>query len=550
MYGGVESQCKILFGKADNELDMQNYAKALEYLAEARNIAQNNNLIKEQINALNKTGIIYMKISDYEKAIEYYLEAYQMAIKDPRKYKEEEIYLLNNISNLYSFNNDYVKAKEYVNKAYENAIILQDSLLTGIFAAHLAQITNQTGNLEQAEKYLDIAMVMLKNKNQKNSTSWLFAAKSVRVENLYLKKEYNKAEQLALEIIQNFTDQNLTTANKSIKTECLLHLSRIYLQKKEYQKATDAVTKALNYSNIVKERLILYEQLLRIYLDRDTSLLASKYLDSLLITKDSLAKIANMAQVMNNQIRFELINSEKALAESKAKQKSERMLFIFIILFIIFSVLILILVARMRIVKNKQLKIITEFELGKQTNEKLLLKQEKLLLEQEKLLLEKQLKEQEVLSLLEQQRLNTEIDSKNRQLTTKILFHSSRNELIKEIIHTLTKIPSNSKDPIPILKSVIGKLREQVKESVDSSSLLIHFEQTNPYFLSALKDKHPDLTANEIRLLSYMYLNLDTKEISKLFNITDEYCRKRKQQLSKKMKIPTTEMYRYLTSLG
>jgi len=530
-YGDAKSQCETLFDKAEKELDMRNYAKALEYFIEAKTIAKNNNLVKQQINALTRIGITYWNISDYENAIKSCLEGYQLAIKEPRKYKEEEINLLNNISNFYSLNKDYANAREYVGKAYQNAIQTQDSLRTGIFAAHLAQIANQTGDLEQAEKYLDIAMLMLKN--QTKHPSWLLAAKSVRMENLYLKKEYRKAEQLALEILQSLTEQNLTTLDNSLKTDCLLCLSRIYQQKKEFQKAIDAAKQALDNCSDLRISLVLYEHLLRVYLDKDASPFSVQYLDSLLITKDSLAKIANLAQVMNNQVRFELINSEKALAERKAKQKAERTLFIFIILFITFSVLILVLVTRMRVAKNKQLKIAAELKLEKEMNEKLLIIQ--------------QTKKQEIVFLMEQKRLNEEIYLKNKQLASKILFQSSRNELIKEIINMLAKIPNLAE--IPMLQSIIGKLKSQSRKATNWSSFLTYFEQINPKFLSALREKHPDLTADETRFLSYIYLNFDIKEISKLFNVTPEYCRKKKYRISKKLNISTAEMYQYLIKI-
>ena len=549
-YGNAETHCSTLLDKAKEQYDKQNYAKSLEYLTEAKTIAESNNLPKTQIHILHRMAVIYAKILDYEKAMEYYTEAYQIVIKNPKEYKSEEMNILNNISQAYFINKDFDKAKEYIRKAYNSAIELQDSICAGRFATNLASIANQTGDLDEAEKYLNLAMIF---KSRSKNLASLLITKGVRMENLYLKKEYNKAEQLALEIL----NQSLEISDNEAKVETMLILSRIYQQKKDYQKAIKVAKDALKSSPQLPFRIDVHEQLSQLYLEIDSPYLAVQYIDSMMIAKDSLTKITDMTRVMINQMKFDLINSEKALAENKAKQKAERILLVFILSFVVLFVLILVWVFRVKTMKNKQLKVITELELEKQTQEKLLLKQEKLLLEQEKLLLEqekllleKQLKEREVLSLLEQQRLNNEIEAKNRQLTAKILFQSSRNELIKEIIHTLAKIPNHSEDPIPILKSVMQKLKEQVKESVDSESLLIHFEKINPSFLSALKEKHPDLTANDIRLLSYMYLNLDTKEISKLFNITHEYCRKKKQQLSKKMKIPTTEMYCYLTSIG
>ena len=527
-YGDVQSQCQVLFDKGNKEIAMQNYAKSLEYFMEANTIARTNNLLIYQMKALNSMARIYREILDYEKAMECHLEAYRLAIKDPEKrYVKEEIRILNNISGLYNINKEYDKAKEYVRKAFETAMQLQDSLLAGGSATNLASFANRTEDLDEAERYLNLAEIMLKNQNK--DPLLLLIKKAVRMENLYLRKEYNKAEQLALEVL----DECITLSHNEFKVETLLSLSRIYQKKKEYQKAIKMCKEALNSNPKLNISADICEQMSKVYLDMDAPHLAIPYLDSVIVIKDSLAKLTNMNNIMINQVKFDLINSEKALAESKAKREAERTLFIFIMLFIIFSILILVLVFRIKFARNKHQKLLTDLELEKQKNEKLFLEQ--------------QLKEQEVLSLREQQRLHDEIDAKNRQLAAKILFQSSRNELIKEIINTLTKIPNQSEDLI--LKSAIRKLKEQINESTDWNGFFIYFEQLNPNFLSALKEKHPDLTANEIRLLSYMYLDLDTKEISKLFNITPIYFRKKKQLLSQKMKVPTTEMYRYLTSI-
>ena len=527
-----------------------NYAKSLEYLIEVKVFAEINNHVDLQMHALNNMGIVYMDLLDYEEAIKCYMDAYKIAIDG--HYKEEELSALNNISHLYSMTNELNKATEYVERAYEGAIQLKDSLRAGRYVTNLASFANQMGNLIQAEKYLDIAMAMLER--QTGDSSLLVTTKLVKVENLYLKKEYTKAEQLAIETL----NEGYKIKNDELTIENLLLLSKIYQQKNQISKAINAAKECFNFNPKLPNLIDIYEQLSELFRISNFLSLALNYQDSVMMMKDSLAKITDMSRVANNQIRFDLINSEKELAENRAKQKSERKLFIFAVACVIVLILILLWIFRIRSIKNKQYKIITELELDKEKNKKLLLeqqlKEQKTLalltqeqLNNEKLLLRQQLHEQEVLSSLEQERLNNEIDLKNRQLISKILYQSERNELVKEIINTLSSIPSY--DENRILYSVIQQLKLQLKETSDWDSFLTYFEQINPSFVSSLKKYHPDLTINEIRLLSYMYLNLDTKEISKLLNITPNYCRKKKQRISKKIKVPTSDMYDYIINI-
>ena len=549
-YGNSLSYYSEVFELSKKEYLAGNYAKSLEYLKEIKTFADANGHVDLQMHALNNMGIVYADILDYNSAMKCYMDAYQLAIDG--SYKEEEICALNNISHLYSVTNELDKAREYVEKAYRGAIQLNDSLRAGRYATNIGSFANQMGDLAQAEQYLNIAMTMLVG--QTEDPILPFITQLIRIENLYLKKEYNKAEQLANEILGQIYEIN----NDELIVENLLLLSKIYQQKNDTYKAIAHAKTCLNYNSKLPDLIEVYEQLSVLFRINNSLSLALEYQDSVMMMKDSLSKITDMSRMKNDQIRFDLINSERELAENKAKQNAERKLFIAIIAFIVVFIFVLLWIYRIQSIKNKQYKIITNLELDQEKNNKLLLEQKlkeqetlALLaqeqLNNEKLLLKQQLHEQEVMSLHEQERLNNEIELKNRQMISKILFQSERNELVKEIVDTLSGIPNYAENKI--LFSVIRQLKSQLKETSDWDSFSTYFEQINPSFVSSLKKQHPDLNSSEIRLLSYMYLNLETKEISKLFNITPNYCRKKKQRISKKLNVPTSNMYEYIVNI-
>ncbi len=522
----TEEYCKELYDSAVKEYKANNYVKSLEHLVKVQAIAENNNFFILQIRSLNIIAVIYMKSLDYEKAMEYYMMAYRIAIRESGKeYQTESNKILNNIAYLYSLNKDYDKAKEYVAKACSGALQLQDSLYAGVFATNLAIFANRVGNLEEAEKYLDIAATMLKE----TDVSEQFDEKLTRINNLFLKGEYNKAEQLALSLL----NQKLKVSSNA-QAECLLKLSQIYQQKKSFKKAIESAKEALNTCREMPFVIEVYEHLSKLYQDVDDPYLSIQYLDSVIIAKDSYNKTVDMAKVTINQVKFDLINSEKALAESRAKQKAERILFIFILIFIIILAGILIWVFRIQSIRNKQRKQITELELIQEKNQKLILGQE--------------LKEKETASLLERERLSNEINVKNKQLTAKILSQTNNNELIKDIIKELSEIPSSKENPM--LDAVIRKLKMQLSNSLEWSAFLDYFEQINPALLESLQRIHPNLSVNNMQLLSCIYLNLDTKKIAYLLNISTEACRKKKQRLANKMGIHVGELYDYVANIA
>ena len=120
--------------------------------------------------------------------------------------------------------------------------------------------------------------------------------------------------------------------------------------------------------------------------------------------------------------------------------------------------------------------------------------------------------------------------------------------LIEEIIDSLDKIPAIKLNNNAV--SHIKSLKEHLKTDDDWDDFITHFEQVNPEFLKALQDKHPQLTADDVRFICYMYMNLDAKEISSIFNITVEASKKRKQRIAKKMEIEAEAMHEYILKIA
>ena len=531
---------------AELERGNGNYTKALEILFELKTIAEDNRWDDIKMMVLNNMGIVYTDILDYTKAIECFLESYSMALKESDKVMEMRI--LNNIAAIYNEDGKIEKAKEYVEKAYKIAWEENDSSAIGTFAINLGYLANKLGDFDLGEKYLGIGLQIYQGKD----TNTILKGKFNTAENLYLRGRYNEAEELLLGTIKE-----IPNSYNDAKAEYLLLLSKVTQKKHQLSKAIKYAHESIAQNPDLALSIHIYKQLADLYLENNTPLLAVQYKDSVIFTKDSLAKLNNQTQILNNQIRFELLNSEKALAESNARQKAERILFVSILGFIVVIIIIIIWIFRIKSIRNKQRKQIVELELQQEKNQKLILEQQlkeqetSALLEQErlnnerkeKLLLKRQLKEQEILALLEKEQLSNE----NKQLAAKVLIQSNRNELIEEIIHRLSKIPIQSEDSQ--LQLVIRQLKTQLKESSELNSSIAYFDQINPSFLSSIKEKHPTLSATDIRFLSYLFLNFTTNEIAGLLNMSLDSCKKKRQRLAGKMGVETSQLYNYLLSI-
>ena len=500
-------------GRFLKKMDNQAYLKAMEDLMEVKIYAKENKLYDLQTDALSLMGNIYTNVLlSYDKAMECYLEAYQIILD--KSQKNEEGGILNNIGVLYYRNKNMDKALEYFDRAYKIAVETKNNLTGILILNNLASISGKKGDLKQVEKYIHAGEEIVKN-NPKDTLGAAFI-ECIKANYFFQKQQYDSLEQLALKAL----NQDIGKLYQPLEREYLFLLSQMYYQKKNYPQAIAYAKDASLNSTDLDGRVEIYEHLSLVYRAAGSCALALECQDSVSMLKDSLLQIKSMSQLLSGQIQFDLNNMEKKLEENKAKQKRNQLILVFIIVFII---ALFLLILYIRSARNKQFKMAAELE------------------KKEKLLLKQKVKEQK----LEEQMYKNEIEMKNKQLVSNTLFQTSKNELLEDVISTLSKMGNAEIEPI------IQQLQSEIKEpaNTDWNSFLTYFEQVNSAFLFTLKKKHPNLTANDIRISAYIYLNLDTKEISKLLHITPESCKKKKQHLAQKLGMPTGEVYKYLSRL-
>ena len=518
IYGNSERKyCENILDSARKGYSRRDYVESLQNLIKAKQLAEESNWTDLEIDALNGIGTVYADLFDYDKAMEYYLESYKIALKESDK--KRELLIINNIAKIYFINKDYSKAKEYTEMAYQIAIYLNDSSRIGLLSSNLASILHKTEDFALAEKYINISLKMLNGDTNKPE---YLTSQIIKTENLYLQKKYSEAEQIGIS-----TWKQLQKTEHTFKPYFILILSKIYQEKGDFKRAIDYAKKALKSKPDIQTCIDIYTHLSDLYLLNDACSLALQYKDSAIMALDSLRKVNNSDYLESNLIRFELINSEKQLSENRIKQRTDRITFAVIAFFILLLASFLLW---MQSIKNKQKKL---FELERGKNEKLLLEQK--------------LKERETLALLEQERFKNEIENKNKQLIANTLFQSNRNKLIKELIEAFSTTPLQSEGSI--LKSIIKKLKVQLEDYGDVNNFLRQFEQINPSLLLLLKEKHSNLSHEDIHLLSYVYLDMDIKKIAHLLNISVSACQKRKERLAVKLGINTIDLYKYLLSI-
>lgn len=508
-----------------------NYSESLELLTNARAKAEAENDYKNQFVAINNIGLTYHKLLDYNEALEYYLESYKIAIKDLDY--SYEMTSLNNIAILYSQEKNIEKAIEYFQKAYDLAKVPNDELKKGIYAINLAQAYQEKNLPKTAMPFIDEAIKLLQNEED-----YLLEAEALKAIILNTLGQTQDSENQ----IKNLLPKLESNRYAETRVALILTLAKIENTKKNYERALVLGQSALKQQPInVETKYEIFNLIYEFSNEQKNYPLAMTVMDSMLQLKQKLHDLRNQRQYQANKVKFEVLNYETQLSEGRQRIENKNRLLIILAIGSVIIISLLLWSLRLSRIRNKQRK-------------DLLTRQEKILnleIENEKannLVLEKQLKENATQLLLEKEQHKNEIESKNRKLSAKALYLIDRNRLVETIINDLEK--SDNIKPSKEISDYIRRLKSLLKSDEEWDNFVQYFDEVNHGLLNRLKDKHENLNANDIRFISYLFMNLSMKEIASIMNITPEASRKRKERISKKIKLTNNEdLYTYISQI-
>ena len=158
---------------------------------------------------------------------------------------------------------------------------------------------------------------------------------------------------------------------------------------------------------------------------------------------------------------------------------------------------------------------------------------EALIRENEKKNKQKKLKAERKIVQIKNEKLKLEIESKNRELAVSTMSIIKKNEFLNAIKDQLKESENNAK-----IKAVIKTIDHNINNEDDWKFFEDAFNNADKDFLKKIKTLHPDLTSNDLRLCAYLRLNLSSKEIAPLLNISVRSVEVKRYRLRKKMNLP------------
>lgn len=190
----------------------------------------------------------------------------------------------------------------------------------------------------------------------------------------------------------------------------------------------------------------------------------------------------------------------------------------------VFMITFLILFFRRRFELAKQKSIIEEQENSRRREEQL----QREALEAEK----------EVIRMRNDQ-LRKSMKQKNKELANATYQMVHKNETLinlKEKLKSMVGTMASDEN-----KQLTRKLIKMINKDIDSAKqweiFETHFENVHEEFLKRLKDSYPDLTPRELKLCAYLRMNISSKEISVLMNISTRGVEIARYRLRKKLQL-------------
>ncbi|MBL7775624.1 MAG: hypothetical protein JNK89_06445 [Saprospiraceae bacterium] len=153
-------------------------------------------------------------------------------------------------------------------------------------------------------------------------------------------------------------------------------------------------------------------------------------------------------------------------------------------------------------------------------------------------------KSEQALVHLQNEKLEAEIRHKNQELALATMHLVQKGEMMAGVQEGLERLLQPGISPENLQKDVKRLLRLlQMDERTDQDweQFALHFDEVHGDFLKRLREKYAQLSPNDYRLCAYLRMNLNTKEIAHLMNISVRGVEGSRYRLRRKLNLNNEE---------
>lgn len=515
---GNSDSARMLMRQAVDAAVQHDYRRSSALLFRARSEAEKSADYEQLFWVYTNLGINQAELLNYADALQHFSKAYQIAIDhlDNRKV----LSIRNNIAGLYMMNHENAKALAEYMGIYNDVKGKKDSVFIGGCALNIATLQLSEGKYAKALPYIVEAERMLGHNIENKAT-----LTELRVDYLLGIHQPSIAYNLVQQVMVKYNALAPLPEMQLLHARTAQAIGRV----DEAVVAGQGVLRARNVNLSMKREVFTLLSALYTQQGNYPKALACK--DSVVWATDSLASVTGQKLFEARQIQFDIWQKQQEIDNYQSRHRLELAL----TLTAIVACCILVWALWVQKRNNRQQHRLSALELERE--------------QERREALQARLTAEQVAMEAEQAASHRTIEQRSRELMSKALQAANRSDAIRELLHALDDNVVLHQVDDPVLKRTIANLRHQLDSSVEWKDFTTYFEQANATFIQSLKRNHPTLTANEIRYLSLVYINLSPKEIALLLNITPESCKKKKQQVARKMGLTDPKMlYYYLVN--
>ena len=460
-----------------------------------------------QINAAfcyQHLGKLFYYQAAYSQAVRYYYKAAEIFRKAddlPNLAKN-----LNMVGEAYYYGKQYAIALTKFREALKIYTKLGDR--NGIAASYglVGQTQEKNGKYEAAMAYQRLALAEYRVSKDQTGLAKIY-------ENLASIYEDQLPMDSALKYYRLAFTLNKRNADDLAQIEIVNNIGDVY-------RKTGRYGEALGYTRTAKEMSLKLNdqyQLSSAYRDLSKNFDLMKQYDSAyhyselgrniflnIFTED------NSKQLRLLQTLFEIQQKDDAIVRFENEKKANHFI-------IIATVVIIILLAALAasIISRQRLKLRNQQELNTQNQ-----------------------------SLYETQKsaIKAELELKSKEITSNTLHVIQSNQFLDELkAELLDMVRDDKRDQKKQLQQLIQKINQSINHDRHWKEFSGMFEQIHQTFFDKLKQHCDELTANDIRLVALIKMNLSSKDMAILFGISQDSLRVSRYRLRKKLNIPQGE---------
>jgi DNA-binding CsgD family transcriptional regulator len=164
---------------------------------------------------------------------------------------------------------------------------------------------------------------------------------------------------------------------------------------------------------------------------------------------------------------------------------------------------------------------------------------EKLDREKEEFLKQEAIANEQQIVKIKNEQLQADLAGKSRELANSAMNLVYKNELLQKISEEITHLKDSSGKELSEeqLRRIQKVIDEGMNDERDWNVFESSFNEAHENFFKKLKSGHPDLVPNDLKLCAYLRMNMSSKEMASLLNISLRGVEIRRYRLRKKLNL-------------